>query len=294
VRRFAPDGPDGGTSLPARRPSSADPDAERPPLERLLRFFVAPPAPHEGPAAEWPAGNADPLVEGASCGVDPLAEDHGLAHAEPPAGLEVAPPDLRAVDHAGRTHRAPRVVVLGGAADVRAAARALAARLAALQGPAAGVLASWSAGEVPEPAREAPTRSGLLPARGGAARLATALVERGHDARAAGRLVEVRLGEEPGAVAEAERVQDAARHAPLVLALGGARGEAWDRLLAAQDLVLLAAGARVPEALASVALAITQDRCEGVPVRTVAVSAGRRPRPSRADLAALVALLKGR
>jgi hypothetical protein len=186
------------------------------------------------------------------------------------------------------------VVVVGGAADVRAAVRAVAARRAAMPGRPAGVLATWSAGDLPEPASKAPTGSGLLPACGGAARLATALVGRGHDARAAGRLVEVRLGEEPGAAAEAERVQDAARDVPVVLALGGARGEAWDRVLAAQHLVLLAAGPQVPEALASVALAIAQKSCEGVPVRMLAVPAGRRPRPSRADLRALVALLEGR
>jgi hypothetical protein len=65
-------------------------------------------------------------------------------------------------------------------------------------------------------------------------------------------------------------------------------------VLAAQHLVLLAAGPQVPEALASVALAIAQKSCEGVPVRMLAVPAGRRPRPSRADLRALVTLLERR
>jgi hypothetical protein len=265
-----------------------------PPLERLLRFFVAPPAPpapHGAPPAAWPAEDPDALVEGEPRGAGLLTEDDRLTSADPRAQLELPSADLSLVHDGGRTNRAPRVVVIGGAADVRAAARALAARLAAMRSRPAAILASWSSGDG-APASQAPPRSGLVPARGGAARLATALSERGHDARAAGRLVEVRLGEEPGAVAEAERVQDAARDAPVVLAVGGARGEAWDRLLAAQDLVLLAAGPQVPEALVSVALAIALDRCEGVPVRTVAVCAGRRPRPSRSDVAALVALLE--
>jgi hypothetical protein len=191
--------------------------------------------------------------------------------------------------------RGPRIVVVGGASDVRAAAGVIASRVAAARGCATGVVVSWTAPVAAGEGDDArPPHGGLVLARAGAVRLAAELAERGHDARASGRLVQVRLGEGPGAVAEAERVQDAAGDAPVVLALEGARGQEWDRMLPAQDLVLLAAGPRVPEALAAVALGAAQDRCDDTPVRLLAVSAGRRPRPARAALAEVVALLEAR
>jgi hypothetical protein len=79
-------------------------------------------------------------------------------------------------------------------------------------------------------------------------------------------------------------VQDAAGHAPVVLALGGGRGAEWDRLLPDQHLVLLAVGPAVPPALAAIALAGTRELCGATPVASVSVTAGRRPRASREHL----------
>lgn len=74
------------------------------------------------------------------------------------------------------------------------------------------------------------------PATPGAARAAARLRDRGHDAAASGRLV--RLTGDPVEVMRAT----AAGGRPVVVALGTPRGESVDRLLAAQDAVLVAAG----------------------------------------------------
>jgi hypothetical protein len=188
-----------------------------------------------------------------------------------------------------RTTTAPaaRVVVLGNGADVAAVARAVALRLTAAP-RAAGVVATWSPAAVVD---DRPPAPGLTPPRAGAARLAAALADGGHAARAGGRLVHVRLEAGSHAVAEAERVQDAAGDVPAVIALGGARGSEWDDLLAQQDLVLLAVGPGVPPALAAVALARAQDLCGRVPAHAVTVGGGRRPRPSPEQLSAALGRL---
>jgi len=168
---------------------------------------------------------------------------------------------------------------------VAAVARAVASRLAAAEGRhAAAVAATWA----PDGGADARTReSGASrPARGGAARLAAALGDEGHAARAVGRLVHVRLAADPDAVAEAGRLHRSLHAAPLVLAVGGAREAAWDALLPEQDLVLLAVGPTVPPALATVALGAARDLCGAVPALAVSVGGGRRPRVSREDLAA--------
>lgn len=73
------------------------------------------------------------------------------------------------------------------------------------------------------------------PAAPGAVRLAARLAERGHGAEAFGRLVVVREDDAPGAGRAA-----AAAPGAVVLALGGARTDAWDRLLVGQDAIVLA------------------------------------------------------
>lgn len=324
MRRFAPDGPDTGRRRPMpapvlptagrpaarqgppRRPGTPAPPrdgASRPAsLERLLRLFVAPPAapPPAAAAPRTPAAGAEASATSPPAATWPAAA--AVPSAVAGAGLPAAP--------AAAVAPAPRVVVLGRPEDVEAVARAVALRLAAGRRRSPGVVVSWSPGGTGD--GMTPRAALGLPSRGGAARLAASLADRGHAARAAGRIVGVRLGEAPGAVAEAERVRDAAPEVPVVLALGGARGPEWDRLLAAHDLVLLAVGPTVPPALVEVALAGARGTRgtftaagsgtataagsgagagSGARAMAVTVSAGRRPRPSREHLAAALSTL---
>ena len=145
----------------------------------------------------------------------------------------------------------------------------------------------------------APARpSGRAPARPAAARLAASLAGRGHDARAAGRLVLVRLaGADEDAASEALRVGAAAGAAPTVLALAGPRAAAFDVALAAQDLVVVAVPPAADPALAQLAV-IGLDRAvvcplpPADPARALA-AAGLALLPSaRRALAAPVAALR--
>ena len=123
---------------------------------------------------------------------------------------------------------------------------------------------------------------GRVPALPAARRLAAALAARGHDARAAGRLVVVRLPAQPDeAAVQARRATAAAGSAPTVLALGGPRVAALDALLDEQDLVVVAAPSGTDPALARLALAGLQTAtaracvCEvppAHPARTVAAA----------------------
>jgi hypothetical protein len=213
--------------------------------------------------------------------------------------------------------------VVGASPDVRAVARATALRLGAGGSSGVGVLGTCSA--APGAPGDRPGTPGVrVPARPAAARLAAALAGPGLPARAAGRLVEVQLaaggpGSEPRAdaqaeagrgradtgagpatgadaspVAAAELLGDRCPAVPLVLAVGGARDAVWDRLLPRQDLILLAVGPQVPEAVTAVALAGIGRMAPGVAVATVAVRGGRRRRPARDQLAAALAVLEPR
>jgi hypothetical protein len=133
--------------------------------------------------------------------------------------------------------------VLGRPPEVGAAAPALALALARRQGGGCAVVCTWGVGNAATP---------RLPAGGAARRLALRLDARGLAADASGRLVRVRLPDDPGAAAAgAERAAGAA--CPVVLGLAGPRDEAVDRLLTAQDVVVLAHPAAAEPALARAA-----------------------------------------
>jgi hypothetical protein len=111
-----------------------------------------------------------------------------------------------------------------------AAAPALALALARRHGAPCGVACAWRAGW---------GAGARFPAAGKARHLALRLDARGLAAEAAGRLVRVRLPDDPVAAgAAAERAAGAAS-CPVVVALAGPREPALDQLLAAQDLVVL-------------------------------------------------------
>jgi hypothetical protein len=137
-----------------------------------------------------------------------------------------------------------------GSAGVRSGARPPALDLALLAGPGdahplgaalalrltrgVAVLGLWTGQRSP-----APVGPGAL-ATPATRRLAASLTARGLTAAATGRLVVVPLaGDQDDAAALAERLVGAVPGAPVVLAVGGPRGGAWDRLLAARDLVLV-------------------------------------------------------
>jgi len=252
------------------RPAAAS--GRTPALEALLRFFVAAPP----PATAAAHGQDSPF--GVSPRTDPSA-------AEGPG----APPVAASPRLATGAHR---IAVLGAATDVRAVAWALASTLTAGRDAPPGVVATWSA-TADGPAGR-PRTAVAIRGRARATRLAAALADRGNVAHRTGRLVEVRLAEEADAVADAARLPDVTGDGVLVLALAGARGAGWDGLLREQDLIVLAAGPGVPEALLAVAVAASHERCPGVPAAVVAVSGGRRPRPSRHELAAALDLLEPR
>jgi hypothetical protein len=163
--------------------------------------------------------------------VTALLESIARVFVAPSAGTRAKPVSVAA---------APSVAVCGAGAEPLACALAL---LLCGRGPA--VVATWGA---------TGRRSGG-PATIGARRLAASMVARGLIAHAAGRLVVVVLNDEPGpAAAEAARAGAAAGDAPVVLALCAPRDGAFDELLAAQDLAVVAAR-DAPEALVRLAVA---------------------------------------
>ncbi len=128
----------------------------------------------------------------------------------------------------------PGVALLAGPRDAGVLGAALGLLLAREQRSPAVVVCLWTLNN----GGRARWRAPALP---GARRLAAALLARGHDALGAGRLVVVRLPEDPDeACAQAARAAAAAGAAPTVLALGGPRVASFDALLAAQDLVVVA------------------------------------------------------
>lgn len=145
--------------------------------------------------------------------------------------------------------RAPAsLAVLAPPADAPALGAALALALARRAHAPAALVCVWA------PVAGRPLwRAPALPA---AARLAAALVARGHDARGSGRLVVVRLASQcDRAASEALRASAAAASVPVVLALAGPRAAAFDALLAQQDLVVVAVAPGAEPALARLAVA---------------------------------------
>jgi hypothetical protein len=154
-----------------------------------------------------------------------------------------------------------------------AAALALAGRCRAPH----ALVAVWSGGH------GAPVRA---PATSGARRLAATLASRGHDATATGRLTLLQLAGSLGEAApEAVRALAAAPEIPAAVVLAGARDEAADGLLRAQDGVIVALPAEAGEAVADLALAGLAPL--GVPAR--ALTLPPTPAPARALAASGIA-----
>jgi hypothetical protein len=156
-------------------------------------------------------------------------------------------PDWACAEPAPRTP--PGVAVLSPAPDAYALGAAIGLAVARRRRSAVVAVCVWTAGSAGRQGWRAPA----MPA---ARRLAAALIARGHAARAAGRLVVVRLPASPDeAAVQARRATAAAGGAPTVLALGGPRVAAFDDLLAEQDLVVVATPSGTDPALARLALA---------------------------------------
>jgi hypothetical protein len=121
---------------------------------------------------------------------------------------------------------APSAAVCGPGAVPLACALAL-----ALRRRGAALVCAWGASG---------TAAGAPPTAA-ARRLAASMGARGIEARATGRLVVVTLASDAATAAdEAARAAAAAGEAPVVLALAGAREPDFDRVLAAQDLAVVA------------------------------------------------------
>ena len=147
-----------------------------------------------------------------------LVRDFFIAPAGPASHARVAPPP------------APCAALLGRPREVIAAAPALALALARGHRAPCAVACGWRVGW---------SSGARLPAVGAARRLALRLDARGLPAEATGRLVRVRLPDEPAAAAAAAERTAAAAACPVVVGLAGPRETALDHLLAAQDLVAL-------------------------------------------------------
>jgi hypothetical protein len=143
----------------------------------------------------------------------------------------------------------PSAAVCGQEGEAVAAALALRLRT---RGPV--VVCAWAS----------PARRASAPATAGARRLAASMHARGLDAAATGRLVLVRLDDDPPvAVAEAERAAAAAGDAPIVTAICGPRDPAFDALLEAQDCAIVVAR-DVPDEVRRLAVAALGPRAVAV------------------------------
>jgi hypothetical protein len=142
------------------------------------------------------------------------------------------------------------VAVLAPPGDAPALGAVLGLMLARRAHAPVAVVCVWS----PAPAlARVLWRAPALPAAG---RLAAALAARGLDAGGSGRLVFVQLAaQREEAAAQARRASAAAGPAPVVLALAGPRAAAFDALITAQDLVVVAVPADSDPALARLAVA---------------------------------------
>ena len=149
----------------------------------------------------------------------------------------------------------PEVAVLAAAEHVHGLAASLALRLA--RGPA--VVGLWTGDAAAPPAGSA------LPGTPRARRLAAALTARDLPARVSGRLVTVGLpAEEAAAATAARRLTGAVTAAPVVLAVAGARADAWDQVLVECDVVAVHAG---DEVLADLAVSrLTEQGAEAIRV----------------------------
>jgi hypothetical protein len=138
-----------------------------------------------------------------------------------------------------------RAVVLGSPAEVVPLGAALALSLRAADRAAAAIVAEWRDGGGADVAASAATRA--------AARLAARLAARELVAVPRGRLVRLSLPADPSEAVAAVRRASAVVDAPFVTALGGARADALEELVAEHDLAVVAADPQ--SALARAALA---------------------------------------
>ncbi len=222
-------------------------------VRRIAAHFVLPPDGPQRRAEGLPGADGQPTrAEAAICADGRERRADATPSGVPPTrACAVTPPRTPA-----------SVAVLAPAAAAPALAAALALALAHRRRAPAAAVCVWSAASA-RPLWRAPA----LPA---AARLAAALVARGHAARASGRLVIVRLAAQcDEAAAEALRVSAAAGSAPTVLALAGPRAAAFDALLSEQDLVVVAVAPGSDPALARLAVADLERglACEVPPAR---------------------------
>jgi len=211
------------------------------------------------------------------------------AAAPPPAFLAPVP-GTRAERPRPATRLPLRAAVLGAATEALPVGAVLANALRTAAGAPAAGLAIWT------PGRAAPRGGPAAPA---ASRLAARLTARGIPAAARGRHALLALADHPVAATVAVRRAAGALEAPLVSVLAGPRCDVVERLLAEQDLVVVACSepdgplARLAVAGCAVAAIACAPPPPG-PVRWAARSglAGRRSLPAAlrslvAELAAL-------
>jgi hypothetical protein len=175
----------------------------------------------------------------------------------------------RAVGPAVRAVTVPSVALLCRPDDVLATGGALALALARDTRARRALVGVW---------RGPPGIADALraPAVPEARRLVHALAAHGLVAEASGRLARMVLPDEPEAALAAGARAAAVAAAPTVLALAGARDPVLDRLIAAQDLVVVAPRPDVDSDLAS--LAVESVAALGVPVMACEPAAGARSR----------------
>jgi hypothetical protein len=183
---------------------------------------------------------------------------------------------------AARFAPAPSVALLCAPRDALPAGAALALALARASGSSRALVCLWRA-------RPPEAVAWRAPAPRASRQLVASLAAHGFDAQASGRLVRVTLPEDAAPAAAAAARAGAVAAAPVVVALAGPRTAALDRMLAAQDLVVVVRSPRGDAVLAELA-------CESVAelgVRTVAckLSIGTRARVlAAAGIAAPAAL----
>lgn len=184
--------------------------------------------------------------------------------------LFVAPAQARRGAAAARVAPpVPSVALLCRPADALATGGALALALARDASLRRALVGTWRAG--PEAANA--LRAPAVPE---ARRLVQALAAHGVEAEASGRLARTVLPDEPEAALATGARAAAVATAPTVLALAGPRDAVLDRLIAAQDLVVVAQPSGADGRLA--ALALESVGALGVPAVACAPPVGARGR----------------
>ena len=197
------------------------------------------------------------------------------------SALFLAPPPRAASAPVARARPVPSVALLCRPEDALPTGGALALALARDARARRALVAVWRGGP---PAAEAVRAPAVPEAR----RLVHALAAHGLEAEATGRLARVLLPDEPEAALAAGARAAAVAAAPTVLALAGPRDAVLDRLIAAQDLAVVARS-RDHDAVVA-ALAVASIAALGVPAVACEPAAGAR---SRALAAAGVSASRG-